>query len=166
MAEMEDPRGKYDGDPCPNCGGPRRVGKPCPRCTAGPFTAAVARSLRQQLADLDRPTSEMPVIPRFRLSGQHVCSIPQSGHGHCVHCDTGFVCQRCQHKGMRTTNCKPPHFILRCPVCDWEKWIHWIEYDLACPRCGNEHAFGTYTKSFERIIECPDCGVVPRGEAA
>jgi hypothetical protein len=116
------------------------------------------------MPDSDRPTREM-VVPSWKSTG-HVCVASDRGPGHCGHCDTDFTCQGCQHKGMKTKGCQPPHFILRCPVCDWEKWIHWIEYDLACPRCGCKNAFGTYTKSFERIIHCPDCGVVPRGEAA
>lgn len=156
---MEDPRGKHEGDPCPNCGHPRRRGGLCPRC----HTRVVRRA---PSADSDRPTSEMPVIPQFKLQRRHVCGIPPSGRGHCVHCDTGYTCPGCGHRGMQTKECKPPYFILRCPVCGREMKIHWIKYDLTCPRCGKEGAFGTYSKLLEPIIQCPDCGPSPKKWAA
>jgi hypothetical protein len=155
MAEMEDPRGKYEGDPCPNCGYPRDLGKLCPQCHAQMFRGRSAR--------LDSSTREMPVIPR---PTGHVCFTSDRGPGHCGDCDTAFICPACKHNGMQARRCQPPNFILRCPGCGHEKSIHWIEYDLRCPRCGREDAFGTHTRSFERIIQCPNCGVSPRGEAA
>lgn len=155
---MEDKLGGYDGDPCPNCRHPRKQGEFCPRCRTSVVRVGVG-------------TLDIVPLTRARLQislqrHPHVCSIPADGKGHCVHCDTGFFCQRCGHNGMQTKDMKPPHFVLRCPICSWEKFIHWIEYDLFCPRCGNKHAFGAYTKLLERIIQCPDCGVVSGGEAA
>lgn len=155
---MENKLGVYDGDPCPNCGQPRKRGELCPRC-------------RTSIVRVGVGTPDIVPLTRARLQispqrHPHVCGIPTNGHGHCVHCDADYICQRCGHSGMQTKDMKPPYFILRCPVCKWENPIHWIEYDLPCPRCGNPHTFGTYTKSFERIIQCPDCGVMPRGEAA
>lgn len=154
---MEDPRGKYDGDPCPNCGHPRKRGGLCFQCHAA--------LVRLPKSDPNRPTSEMPILPICR-SNSHSCVVSGDGTDRCGHCDTAYICQRCQHKGMRTKSMKPPYFVLVCPVCNWEKHIHWIEYDLKCPKCGRDDAFGTYTRTFERIIKCPGCGDIPRGEAA
>ncbi len=155
---MEDSWGKYDGDPCPNCGHPRKQGGLCSQCHACVVRVGIGAAAESRLT-----RARLQISPQHH---PHVCAIPADGKGHCVHCDTGFFCQRCGHNGMQTREMKPPYFVLRCLICDWEKHVHWIKYDLACPRCGNKHAFGTYTKSFERIIQCPDCGVVPRGEAA
>lgn len=121
------------------------------------------------MSDPNRSTSEMPVIPAcrpVRASWHKSCISSPHGPDHYGHCDTTFICPECGHHGMRTKDTQPPFFVLCCPNCGSEKWIHWIEYDLGCPRCGNEHAFGTYTKLFERIIQCPVCGPVSRGEAA
>lgn len=160
MTTAEDPRGKYEGDPCPNCGHPRGLGKLCFQCHA-----QVVRGVSH---GSDCPTREMPVIPRSRRGGRHVCIVSSRGPNLCGHCDTPFTCPnpRCGHKGMQTKDCKPPYFILRCPDCGQEAKIHWIEYDLVCPRCGHEGAFGTYSRLLEPIIQCPDCGVSPRDEAA
>ena len=161
---MEEKLGRYDGDLCPNCGHPRRQGELCSRCHVHVARIGIGAAAESRLTRA-----------RLQISLQrhpHVCCIPADGKGHCIHCDTGYFCPGCGHDGMQTIGPDqketklPGHFLLRCPKCGSKKWIHWIEYDLTCPRCGNKYAFGTYTKSLERIIQCPDCGVMPRGEAA
>lgn len=155
----EDPRGQYEGDPCPNCGYPRKLHEICLQCHA--------QMLHRKSAIHDRSTSEM-IIPSWKPTG-HICITSPRGAGHCGHCDTGYICPVCRHNGMQTKDVdhkKPAHFILRCPGCKHEESIHWIEYDLVCPRCGRGDAFGTYTRSLEPIIQCPACGVSPCGEAA
>ncbi len=120
------------------------------------------------MSDSDRPTSEMPVLPSWQPNG-HACVQSAEKDGRCGHCDTGYICPHCGHHGMQTVKDDPrvpAHFVLRCPVCNTKRYIHWIEYDVKCPRCGREDAVGTHTKTFERIIRCKDCGEIPRGEAA
>lgn len=156
---MDKKMGVYDRDPCPNCGYPRKQGELCPRCRTSIVRIGVGMS-----NDVSSTRARLLISPQCH---PHTCGIPASGKGHCVHCDTGYICPTCRHNGMQTKDRdpkKPAHFILRCPKCGCEKSIHWIEYDIKCPRCGNPHAFGTHTKLLEPIIKCPDCGDVLRNE--
>lgn len=114
-------------------------------------------------------TREMPVLPspqpRRLIRNKHTCISSGRRDGYCGHCDARFVCPDCGHRGMRTIDCKKGNFILRCPVCDCQRSIHWMEYNLTCPRCGRTDALGTHTEALEPIIRCLDCGEIPRSDS-